>query len=263
MRSSLPRLSFLYLTFAVSLALAGCSGPRSTAIDPLESGFPFHSLDQIQTALADARPAAIHSYRAETALSVRSPAQSGSFSADIVHRENDSLLISVSPGFGIVAVRALITPDSVFVHDRINRELTYGSILDVGHFMPLPADPAGLYQAMLGLLTPELTIAWVLSNAAGLYVLKSPDGRRAYTVDPQSWRVVRYEERNGEGGLIEERTFSQFERYTDGYLPRRLTFRRPNDDTAASLYYRKLTLNPPDLRFDFSVSGSVRRIPMH
>ncbi|MDZ4702074.1 MAG: DUF4292 domain-containing protein [Rhodothermales bacterium] len=263
MPSATPLPIFLLLALVAGLALAGCSGPRSAAIEPAASGFPYHSLDQIQTALADALPATIHSYRAETALSVRSPAQSGSFSANIVHRENDSLLISVSPGFGIVAVRALITPDSVFVHDRINRELTYGSILEVGQFLPLPTDPAGLYQAMLGLLAPELTIAWVLSNAGGLYILKTPDGRRSYTIDPAAWRVVRYEERNGEGGLLEERTFSEFERYTDGYLPRRLTFRRPEDDTAASLYYRKLTLNPPDLRFDFSVTGSVRRIPMH
>lgn len=263
MPSPILRSWFFPLALIASLALAGCRGPRSTAIEPAESGFPFHSLDQIQTALAGARPATIHAYRAETALSVRSPIQSGSFSADIIHRENDSLLISVSPGFGIVAVRALITPDSVFVHDRINRELTYGSILEVGQFLPLPTDPAGLYQAMLGLLSPASSVSWNLSHASGLYILKAPDGRLTYTIDPAAWRVVRYEERNGDGGLVEERTFSEFERYTDGYLPRRLTFRRPEDDTAASLYYRKLTLNPPDLRFDFSVAGSVRRIPLH
>ncbi|MEZ4698766.1 MAG: DUF4292 domain-containing protein [Rhodothermales bacterium] len=252
----------LLLAIVLVTTVAGCSGARKT-IEESSGDFPHHSMTEIQSALALAQPTTVKAYHAETALSVRSPVQSGSFSADIQHRQNDSLLISVSPGFGIVAVRALITRDSVFIHDRINRELSYGSILDVGRFLPLPADPAALYSAMLGMLMPESNIPWVLSNAGGYYIFKQPDGRRSFTIDPQLWHVVRYEERDSDGGLVEERTFSEFERYTDGYLPRRLTFRRPGDETAASLYYRKLTLNPTDLRFDFRVSDSVRRIPLH
>jgi hypothetical protein len=252
----------LTATLALTLFALGCRTTRPAVEPPPADRFPNHTMDEVRLALASAQPIAVAAYRAETALSLRSPAQSGSFSAEIRHRANDSLLISVSPGFGIVAVRALITPDSVFIHDRINKELAFGSVEAVGKFLPLPTDPSVMYQAMLGSLEPDSSVDWQLSSAGAYYRLADPAGRRAYTIDPQHWRVVRYEERDGAGGLVEERTFSEFERYTTAYLPRRLTFRRPADDTAAILYYRSITLNPPDLEFDFRIGSSVRRVPL-
>lgn len=201
----------------------------------------------------------IDAYQAESALSVRSPVQSGSFSASIRHRKNDSLLISISPGFGIVAVRALVTPDSFYVHDRINKELAYGSIETMRRLLPLPVTSSALYAAMLGLLQPDSLENWQLTASREYYIIKDSQERVAYTIDPLLWRVLRYEERDAAGNLIEERTFSEFEAFDGVYLPRRLTFRRPGDDTAASLYYRKLTVNPPELSLDFNVNASVKR----
>ncbi len=201
----------------------------------------------------------IDAYTAESALAVRSPAQSGSFTAEISHRKNDSLLISISPGFGIIAVRALVTPDSFYVHDRINKELAIGTINDMQRLLPLPTDAEILYNSMLGIWAPESTDNWELTADKSYYIFREPGDRRIIYVDPIYWRIVRYIENNPDGSLLEERTFSEFEDFDGMYLPRRLTFRRPGDDTSASLYHRKLTLNPPVLTFDFEVSNSVRR----
>ena len=100
---------------------------------------------------------------------IKVPAQSGNFSADITHRQNDSLYITISPGMGIEAVRALITPDSFFVHDRINREMSFGSIQFLRRILPFPAASDTLYAAMLGMMAP-----WVL-----LHVRRQTDRRRA------------------------------------------------------------------------------------
>ena len=201
----------------------------------------------------------IDAYKAESALSVRSPVQSGSFSASIQHRKNDSLLISISPGLGIVAVRALVTPDSFYIHDRINKELSSGSIETMRRLLPLPVTSSALYASMLGLLEPDVSENWQLTANREYYIIKDPQERISYTIDPLLWRVLRYEERDAAGNLIEERTFSEFEAHDGVYLPRRLTFRRPGDDTAASLYYRKLTVNPQELSLDFKVNPSVKR----
>ncbi len=248
------------------LGLAGCSRSR-VALDTdatLPAAFPNHSLDQIHRQLISA-PTALEAYRAESALSVRTPEQSGSFSASIKHKRNDSLLISISPGLGIIAVRTLVTRDSFFVHDRINKELTVGRLESLQRILPLPVTSEALYTSLLGLLAPDPSEAWELMSDVRYYTIKAArdgtsEGTKTFTVDPIYWRVVRYEERDPQGSLIEERTFSDFQDVEGIYLPRRLTFRRPPDKTAATLYYRELQLNPSPLSFTFDVSPTVDRI---
>ena len=239
---------------------AGCSGSRSTVKkDNIPAGFPNHSIGQILDLLAQ-DPHAVDAYKAESALSVRSPIRSGSFSATIQHLRNDSLLISISPGLGIVAVRTLVTPDSFFIHNRIDKELTLGAIRDLQRLLPLPVSAEILYATMLGRIVPETNGNWILSSNNQYYFLKAEDNRFSYTIDPTVWRVVRYEERSPNDELVEERTFSEFESFDGMYLPRRLTFRRPGDDTAASLFYRKISINPTDLNLSFQVDASVPRL---
>ncbi len=251
----------LTLVFALIFLTAGCSGSRSglnTGGD-LPAGFPNHSYEQIVHNLTS-HPFPVEAYLSESALAIKSPAQSGSFSASITHKKNDSLLISISPGLGIIAVRALVTPDSFYVHDRINKELAVGTIEDMQRLLPFPTDSASLYSSLLGVWLPVSSPEWELTTDKGYYILKDADARHTLFIDPIYWRVVRYIEKTSNGQLIEERTFSEFEDFDGIYLPRRLTFRRPGDDTSASLYHRKLTLNPSSLAFDFNVSNSVKRI---
>ncbi len=222
-------------------------------------GFPNHSYNEIIQLISN-QPIDITGYESESALAVKSPKQSGSFSASISHKKNDSLQISISPGLGIVAVKVLITPDSIYVHDRINKELGIGTLDDMQRMLPLPTDPTSLYGAMLGLWMPESSVLWELTAEKGYYILKEPGNRRTMFIDPIFWRIARYVENDAQGVLVEERTFAEFEDYDGIYLPRRLTFRRPGDDTSASLYHRKLTINPTALAFDFNVSSSVKRV---
>ena len=241
------------------LLIAGCSSSRGTfdRDAAMPAGYPNHSYAQIVDSLT-AMPFTMDAYESEAALVIKSPVQGGSFSASIKHLKDDSLLISISPGLGIVAVRALVTPDSFFVHDRINKELGLGTIDAMQRLLPLPADASSLYGAMLGTWLPEIGPNWTLSAAQNYYILE--DDTRTLFVDPVFWRVVRYVENNEAGTLVEERTFSEFKDYDGVYLPRRLTFRRPGDDTSASLFHRKRTINPSSLSLDFNVSSSVKRV---
>lgn len=256
----MPIRIFTFFIFVSIALLAGCSSSRSTTVPVDEpAGYPNHSISQIER-LLDQYPYELRSYEAEAALSLRSPIRSGSFSAEVRHNKDDSLLLAISPGLGIVVVRALVTSDSFFVHDRINKELTVGALRDLQRLLPLPVTPDALYASMLGLLQPDPATPWELSATNGYYQLKDQSGRTSFLIDPAFWRVVRYEERSATGDLVEERTFSDFESFEGIYLPRRLTFRRPGDETAASLYYRKLSINPTDMNIDFKVGSSVPRI---
>ncbi|MBX2822208.1 MAG: DUF4292 domain-containing protein [Rhodothermaceae bacterium] len=253
----MSKLSFL-LFFA--LIFNACSGSRPTFNTDAEvpEGFPNHTLEDIQSSL-NMLTVPVDAYIAESSLSVKTPARSGSFSASISHRKNDSLLITISM-LGIQGVKTLVTPDSFYVHDRINKELTIGGIESLQKVLPLPVTSETLYSSMLGLLQPESMKELELSADSRYYTLLLPDENKKFMIDPAFWRVVRYEERSEDGSLIEERTFSEFDDIEGVYLPRRLTFRRPGDDMSASIYYRDININPRKISFDFKVNPSVQRI---
>ena len=253
----MSKLSFFVL---FALLLSACSGSRPTFNTDAEvpEGFPNHSLQDIQSSL-NALTVPVDAYIAESSLSVKTPARSGNFNASISHRKNDSLLITISM-LGIQGVKTLVTPDSFYVHDRINKELMIGGIQSLKKVLPLPVTSETLYSSMLGLLAPEDEGQLDLTADKRYYTISIADQNKKFMIDPAFWRVVRYEERADDGSLIEERTFSEFDDVEGVYLPRRLTFRRPGDDMSASIYYRDININPRKISFDFNVNPSVERI---
>lgn len=257
---SYPPMRRLPLLLAALLAVAGCASSRAVA--PLDAdlpeAFPNHSLTQIGAALASAGDT-LSSFRARASLAVNAPDQSGSFSSDVRARRGDSLYLTISPGLGIEAVRALVTPDSVFVYDRLKNRVTYGAVAEAGDLLAFPLESDALFRNLLGLVVPDRAVAWNVEADSAHYVLRSPDGAEMYVVDPSIWRVVRYEQRDAAGALLEERTFSDFDRIDGTVVARRVVFRRPPRETTAALFYRDLDLNPDALAFPFRVSDSAER----
>lgn len=251
----------LVLFLGVLLFMAGCA-PRPVVDERPErpEAFPGHSVEEIHAQLFVPNDT-LESFQARASLQVRAPEQSGSFSAELRHKRNDSLYMAISPGLGIEAARMLVTPDSFYVYDRIRRELTYGSVEEGERFLPLPLESQELMPNFLGMLQPDRAVHWQLDADEEYYYLTSSDQREQYTVDPGLWRVVGYELRTGNGEVVEERRYSEFDRIEGHYLPRRVELNRPLDDMEASIYYREITLNPGELSFDLGVSNRARRVP--
>jgi hypothetical protein len=247
-------------TFFVGLLLvfAGCAPRRAILAPDLPAGFPYHSAAQIaQQVLLTSEP--LEAFEARASFVVRSPEQSGRFNAELRNRRGDSLYMSISPGLGIEAARVLVTPDSVYLYDRIHNRLTYGSIDEAGAMLALPITSDAVFRNLLGILAPEPDVPWEVSSSEALYILRDPEGTRLYEVDPSVWRVTMYEERRPDGALVEQRVFSEFDVFEGIILPRRAVFQRPFEQSMASLYYRSIELNPPDLSFSLRVSTSARR----
>lgn len=255
------RSPLLLVVALLGLLAAGCTSLRTRPDAPAElpDAFPNHSVAQIRLQLSRTADT-LHAFRARANLVLRSPAQSGQFSADLRARRADSLYLSISPGLGIEAARALVTPDSFFLYNRIENKLVYGDLDDAAGILPAPLAGADLFENLLGLGLPEANVDWSLTADTDTYVLRAPDGLRTYRVDPARWRVVHYEERTPTGDLVEERAFSEFGLFDGVYLPRRIVIRRPADETTGTLYYRSLTLNPSELSFPLRVGASAERV---
>lgn len=222
----------------------------------MPANFPNHTAAEIQRHL-QAGADTLRAYRARASLRIDSPSQSGSFSSRINHRRGDSLYMTISPGLGIEAMRILVTPDSFFVYNRLESELTYGGLTDAASTLPAALTVSDPFENLTGTLTPPPYVDWNVDADSAYYYLR--EGGREYVIDPTVWRVVQYQEHDLSGNLVDERSFSEFDRFGGLYLPRRIVFRRPQEETTAALYYRELTLNPGELGFDLRVSSSADR----
>lgn len=249
------------LVFIVMIGvLSGCARTRPVGRIEAElpSGFPGHAPSQIQS-LVERSADSLRALRVRAALSLSTPERSGRFSADIRERRDDSLYISLSPGLGIEAARVLVTPDSVFLYDRMENQLTYGAIEEAGSLLPIPVDLGSLFQNLAGTLVPRVDAEWRVLADSTTYQLLSPDETRLYVVDPRIWRVIRYEERTLGGQLIEERIFSAFAPVEGIYVPQQLRFRRPFEESTVALTYRRLEVNPDGMSFDLNLRSDTRR----
>lgn len=248
-----------FLAIAGAALLYGCAGPRAPLERSLPASFPGHSLEQIRFQLL-APHDTLRAFRARSSLVIRAPENSGSFSAEMHERRADSLYVSISPGLGIEAARALVTPDSFYFYNRLKNRLVYGPISQAGGLLPEPFTSDDLFANLLGLPVPAAEIDWRIDADEAYYYLHDVRERTLYVVDPALWRVVRYEQRDASGELVERRVFSEFDEFDGVVLPRRLVFERPQDDRLASIYYRSLRLNPTNLHFALDVRDSAERI---
>jgi len=190
------------------------------------------------------------------------PSRSGSFSAQMLVHRQDSLYMSIRVTFGIEAARTLVTPDSFFVYDRINKQLVFGPISYAQGFLPPPLLFGSFFPNLLGLIGPDPGIDWQVEADSARYYLRDPARLRMYVVDPVLWRVIRYEEKDASGTIIEDRTYTEFETVDGVIIPRRLVFRRPPDNAFASIHYRELEFNPAKPSFHLRVGNGVTPVPV-
>lgn len=258
LRGLFPLLSLVIIG---SLA-AGCAAPRPAA-DPAPADvpgeFPHHSLDDIEQHIR-ASTDTLRTFSGRGQLSINSPDQRGTYSATLRGRRSDSLFLSVGQ-FGFEGLRALVTPDSFYVYDVLRNRVSYGSVDDAGSVLPLPVGGDDAFRSLLGIIVPRSDGGWRLNASGRYYTLAESERGQTLVVDPSTWRVIRYEERDETGQLVEERLYSDFQETGGVILPRRVTFNLPQQETSVTMSFRDITLNPSSLDFNLRASGSAERTP--
>jgi outer membrane lipoprotein-sorting protein len=260
-----PTFSILMLA-ALAGSLTACGSGRPILTTPsgnLPSGFPEHTVPMIRTALAAAADS-LESYEASGNVALQTPDERKTYKIHLRQRTNDSLLVDLSPGLGIIAARGLATHDSVFVHDRFHHRLYYGALRYVARVLPELASLSALFENLTGTFVPPEEKSWSVTADSAHYILSAHEEMRQYriTVDPRLWRVIRYEVRSRQGTLLEERRFSNFQGVNGIYMPSAITVRRPPQDTRLRITYDSLHPNPKQLAFSFTIAPGVERIPI-
>ena len=247
--------STTFIALVLLGVLASCRTVRLPSA-PLPDGFPDHSAAQVLSHLPT--PDSLwDTFRVEAALAFATPEGSGSFSADILVRRPDSVLVRIRAPLGIEVARALVTPDSIFLYDRVERTLYSGSA--DSDLLPAGLHSADLSAAFFG-FDPVPAGDWSSSADSLIYRLERTDGSVTLLVEPRWWRVTARDARDGSGTVTERRRFTEFERFEGLVLPRRIVTIRPVEGTRASFFVRKVETHPADTRMDLGVRPDARRI---
>jgi hypothetical protein len=244
----------------LAVVFVGCSSSKSGVLDDasLPTAFPNHRADHVRM-FVDGRRDTVTAFKARASVTVTSPRRNARFGSSIDYRRADSLHLNIRATLGIEAARALVTPDSFFVYDRIKRRLYFGDIERADSMLPLPVSGPDVFYAMLG-LSFTADDDWRMRADSAHYYFESPDRRMAITVDPRYWRVSHFIQYDADGEIVEERTYSDFDDIDGVVLARRVVLSRPQDATHASIYYTQMELNPTSLDLSLSVSDRTRRI---
>ena len=242
------------LPLLLAVLLAGCL-PKDLVRDAPEAGqaagFPDHSTEQIIAAV-EASVAPVLSAAADGDLAITSPDGDQQATFSLRARLADSVTVTVRGPLGVVAGRALVTPDSVFVVNTLSDQILIGPIDFADTFVPGASVDGRIGRAALGLLVPERDVAWTRTVVDGTYRLTGSlpgGGGREYTVDPSIWRVVQVREFGPDRRQVGVQTVEAFDTVDGVVMPRRVTLQ--SDDGSAVLEHRRLLVNPPDLRLRF------------
>ncbi len=236
------RFSLLALLFLVT-GCASSSGLERAERAERPSAYPNHSAAQVVAAM---QSPAIGSVSGRGDVVLRSPKQNGSFGVRVLTQRGGSTLASIR-AFGFEGGRVLVRPDSFFAINKLEKSVQLGSLEEAAGALPFPIGPDGAFEALTGLVHLDASTRWQISATPDAqYLLRSPDGKRAFTVDPARWRVTRFVAYDASGALAAEQVFERFVD-VDGYvLPSRITLRQPSSNTEARFAYSDLSINPTD-----------------
>ncbi len=244
----------------LALIVATATGCAHTPVVPdspaAPTGFPNHSREQIVAAVA-AAVAPIRAASADGTVAIKSGQldQDATFSlrARLTGRRSDSLTVVVRGPLGIEGGRGLVTADSLFGVDKINRVLYLGLASAAERYVPGAGSPEAAARAVLGLLVPESAVAWNVRADGTRYLLTGDIGggvRRVYSVDPALWRVVAVREYDRAGQLRGQQDLSGFEMVDGVPMPRRVHLAASGSEV--TFEHRRIAINPADLRLSFS-----------
>jgi len=227
----------------------------------LPDGFPHHSAREILDHLP-AYPSSMTRLFAESRIALSSPEESGRFSAKISYLHPESLFVRVTFPLGVEGARVLVSTDSAWVYDRIEKVVWTGSPERVAAVLPGAVAGLHLVEMATGFELPDPDVAWSVDTDSTLYLLTSPDETIRYTIDPALWRVVAVKQQNMEGAITEQRWYSDFATFDDALVPRRMALSRPPEDLRISMALHRLELNPDRLTFELDVASDAQWIDL-
>lgn len=248
---------FLALVLA---GFVGCAGTQQ-ALLPTPPGFPGHSVQEILQRLP-VPDSLWSSFTGDLSVAYSVPGDRGTLNARVTYRRADSVMIRFRAPLGIEVSRALVTRDSTFVYDRLEKKLYFGTREVAERMLPVGFWRSDVAAAVFG-FDDLSSREWTKKVDGATYVLETVEGDRQVIIDPTRWRIIAADQRDSTGTVVDQRRFADFERTEGLYLPRRVVTSRRDEEVRASISIRRIRPEPDRLSFDLGLRSDVERIPVY
>lgn len=189
-------------------------------------------------------------------VSVDNNGKNNNLGMNIRMRKDSVIWISVTALAGIEVARALITPDSIKVLDRINNKYIRHSFSYLGKLLKYDIDFATLQALMTGFTPPDLVNGRVDPSYTTGYLFAGTEASYLYKLiyNAKSYRLQEVALRDTLSGNNLKVGYSAFEKVGDLLQPHELsaTAETKEDKLDVELSYSRITLNQV-LEYSFTV----------
>ncbi len=253
---------FLLLSL-LALVVAGCGSSRAIVSSRVTAVNGLATLDSTFFA----RRTAIKTFTGDAVIAVRSPQQDRSVGVTLRIARPDSVYLKLA-AFGLTVGEGLATPDSVFVYNRIQNELTLGGYTPeaVSRLLGVPVAFADLIDLLTGLAAPPVDPRALLtlgrdSTITVVYPAARADSTtRRYTLDRRTLAVRSLVLSRADSTILTA-TFSEFDEPQPGViLPRQIRLDAPGRQTRVDVTYTSVELNRRPLRLQPRIPDDAHRI---
>jgi len=242
-----------------ALVAASCA-PRQSDVLLDTTATPPAELRQ----LVAERSSRLRSLQGSGAMSFDSPEMSGDAAFTTHLKLPDSLLVFLEGPFGIDVGLLFLSRERYVVYNGLENRVMTGN------------PSAGAFRSMIPF---NLTYEQLMNAFAGVYQLPGEEPERyeirddafflsyacgasicEYWVDPALLLVTRFRRLNAEGGVMMEVLCSSPREDDGAAAPRKIVISFPEDRRRLSIAYARVSLNDPDVSFDYSIPGNAETI---
>jgi len=251
------RLFFFLLIFL----FFGCSSPRYM-LDKNKVSY-FDLLNGIEK-----EQKKIHSISGNSRISIETTEYSGSFFADILYNDNDSLLIDVSGPFGIGVGKMFLGKNRFIFLNQFSNQFYSGDTENFKNrnFLQFPLKVHEISNFFTGkeLINNMKILDYNIDGDLFLVHGKNSDFNYNIWIDNVTGRIKKIEYLN-EDKIVLVKEYDKFLKIDDTYFPIHIKLLRPEEKQVVSVYYNKILLNQKINPSDFmiKISDSARQIDLN
>ena len=178
----------LLLLFSISATDGGCR--RKAGHDAIRPATEARSSDFLLAQLRKKESPEVRYFSAKAKIFAAGDQEAVTANANIIWIKDSVLWLNVRK-FGIEAVRALATRDSVFILDRLNNTYTAAGLESLERTYGLPGGFELLQHLLLGTAWLPADTEWKAGLNDGLHQLSGANGQRTaeYRIEENGWRL--------------------------------------------------------------------------
>lgn len=203
-----------------------------------------------------------HTLQAKLSISYETPQEKRSFKGDLRVKKDSAIWLSVTPLLGLEVARIYITPDTVYILDRLNKQYVRQPLHQLEERYGLPDDFSLLQSLLIGDIYPHFANADTVQFVDSAYQIVQEKGglHQVLWVEPYSFNLTRLNVHQKASNHQVEARFSDYELVEEQPFANSRSWQLSSEDQfSADLSFNRVRINNP-LQFTFVVPDKYERV---